>query len=66
MAQIDAAAADRPAHRLDRENAVHVAVEQKLERQVGVILAVAMGVAQQAIEIAVSSLVLRHQHQRIL
>jgi len=36
------------------------------KRQIGVILGVTMRVAQQAVEIAVTLLILRYQHQRIL
>ena len=66
MAQHRVATTQRAAHRLDREQAIDRGVEQGCERQIGIILAIPVRVTQQAVEVGIALLILRHQHQRIL
>ena len=58
--------AQRAAHGLDCKQAVHPRFEQCRQRDIGIILAIAMRMAEQAIKIGVTLLILRHQHQCIL
>ena len=60
------AAAYSSAHRLNREQTIDLAVQQILEWNIGVILAIAMGVTQQPVEVGITLVILRHEDQRIL
>ena len=58
--------ANNAAHRLYRKQAVNLAAQQSLVRDIGGVLRLPVREAEQLVEIAITLLVLRHQHQRIL
>ena len=66
MIAITIATADPASHRLYRNQAIHLAVQQGCKWKTGIVFGFVMCLTQQAVQIGVALMILRYQYQRIL